>query len=75
MFLPEDQIIRQGEDGMDMYFISTGDCVVTVRDTQRNETTVRLLGRGNFFGVILYKHNENVLGNCSLHTMQKNGLR
>ena len=34
-----------------MYFIATGDCVVTVRDLQREEEEVGNLGRGNFFGV------------------------
>ena len=51
VFLPEDQIIRQGEEGKEMYFIATGDCVVTVRDLMREEEEVRMLGRGDFFGV------------------------
>ena len=35
VFLPEDMIVRQGEDGREMFFISTGDCIVLVKDTQR----------------------------------------
>ena len=53
VFLPEDMIIRQGEEGREMYFISTGDCIVYVKDTQRQEKAVRKLTRGDFFGVIL----------------------
>ena len=51
VFLPEDIIIRQGEDGREMYFISTGDCIVFVKDTKRQEKPVRKLTRGDFFGV------------------------
>ena len=51
VFLPEDHIIRQGDEGREMFFIATGDCVVTVKDTHREESVVRMLGRGNFFGV------------------------
>ena len=51
VFLPEDMIIRQGEDGKEMFFIATGDCIVLVKDTKRQENPVRRLGRGNFFGV------------------------
>ena len=40
-----------------MYFIATGDCVVTVRDLHRHETDVRILSRGDFFGVNLIKMN------------------
>ena len=51
VFLPEDMIIRQGEEGREMYFISTGDCIVFVKDTKRQEKAVRTLTRGDFFGV------------------------
>ena len=51
VFLPEDKIMRQGEEGRYMYFIATGDCLVQVKDTRRVEYNVRTLGRGHFFGV------------------------
>ena len=51
VFLPEDMIVRQGEEGREMYFISTGDCIVLVKDTKRQEKAVRKLTRGDFFGV------------------------
>ena len=35
VFLPEDMIIRQGEEGREMFFIATGDCSVYVRDAMR----------------------------------------
>ena len=71
VFLPEDQIIRQGEEGKEMFFISTGDCVVSVRDTQRVENTVRLLGRSNFFGVNIVDNSFSV-GNFALYGVQPN---
>ena len=51
VFLPEDKIIRQGEEGREMYFIATGDCLVRVKDMRRVEHNVRSLSRGHFFGV------------------------
>ena len=51
VFLPEHKIVRQGEEGKDMFFIATGDCLVQVKDTRRIESNVRTLGRGHFFGV------------------------
>ena len=51
VFLPEDMIIRQGDEGREMFFIATGDCIVLVKDTKRNEKVVRNLVRGDFFGV------------------------
>ena len=35
VFLPEDIIVRQGEEGKHMYFITRGDCLVQVKDTRR----------------------------------------
>ena len=64
VYLPEDMIIRQGEDGREMFFIATGDCIVTVKDTKRCKQTVRQLGRGDFFGVSLCL--VIGLGDCSL---------
>ena len=31
VFLPEDHILRQGDEGREMFFIATGDCVVLVK--------------------------------------------
>ena len=59
VFLPEDKIIRQGEEGKDMYFIATGDCLVMVRDTKRQEKIVRKLNRGKFFGVRAHSPNPS----------------
>ena len=65
VFLPEDHIIRQGDEGRDMFFIATGDCVVMVKDTHRQESVVRMLGRGNYFGVT--ENADEVVGNLTMH--------
>ena len=64
VFLPEDMIIRQGEEGRDMYFITRGDCQVQIKDTRRVEHNVRTLSRGHFFGVSII--NVTCLGNRTL---------
>ena len=53
VFLPEDMIIRQGEEGRDMFFIASGSCIVYVKDTKRVERAVSMLVRSDFFGVSL----------------------
>ena len=68
VFLPEDMIIRQGEEGREMYFISTGDCIVYVKDTRRYEQAVRRLERGDFFGVRVFKITN--LGNRNMFELQ-----
>ena len=57
VFLPEDMIIRQGEEGSEMFFIATGDCSVFVKDTMRNERFVQTLARGDFFGEVAMSRN------------------
>lgn len=50
---PEEEIIKQGEIGHGMYYISQGDCTINVKD--RFSTThyaVRLLVEGDHFGEI-----------------------
>ena len=64
VFLPEDIIMRQGEEGKHMYFITRGDCLVQVKDTRRVEYSVRTLSRGSFFGVSI--QNAKCLGNRTL---------
>ena len=51
VFLPEDMVVRQGEEGNEMFFIASGDCQVSVKDSHREEIFVRNLSRGRFFGV------------------------
>ena len=65
VFLPEDMIIRQGEEGREMYFISTGDCIVYVKDTRRHEQAVRRLERGDFFGVRVFLLPNKEIAVCS----------
>ena len=61
VFLPEDIIMRQGEEGRDMYFITRGDCQVQIKDTRRVVRNVRTLSRGNFFGVYIRRLNSRKL--------------
>jgi len=50
---PENVIIKQDDEPDNMYFISTGDCAVNVRDQSREElVAVRLLVEGDHFGEI-----------------------
>jgi F-box/leucine-rich repeat protein 7 len=50
---PEEVIMKQGEKGNDMYFISQGDCIVNVRDDQMREKVAhKLLVEGDYFGDI-----------------------
>ena len=54
VFLPEDMIVRQGEEGRDLFFIASGECIVLVKDTRRIERAVNKLVRSDFFGVRTY---------------------
>ena len=73
VFLPEDIIMRQGEEGKHMYFITRGDCLVQVKDTRRTEHNVRTLSRGHFFGV--YIKIANYLGNRSIQERETYRIR
>ena len=73
VFLPEDMIIRQGEVGDEMYFVSTGDCIVLVRDTKWQEKVVKKLTRGDFFGVSFAIH--NIVGNRNLFQLPEDCYR
>ena len=46
-------IISEGDDAYEMFFIQTGDCIVNIRDHNlRQATAVRLLTEGSIFGEI-----------------------
>lgn len=47
---PEDEIIRQGQQANEMYFLSTGECVVMVKDRYKKFNQERILKHGDFFG-------------------------
>lgn len=47
---PEDEIIRQGQTADEMYFLSTGECVVMVKDRYKVFNQERIIKPGDFFG-------------------------
>jgi CRP-like cAMP-binding protein len=50
---PEEDIIKQGDLNSNMYFISTGDCAVNIRDHMNVEhIAIKLLVDGEHFGEI-----------------------
>lgn len=49
-FPPEDEIIRQGEVADSMYFLSTGECVVMIKDRFKKMHQERILKPGDLFG-------------------------
>ena len=63
VFLPEDMVVRQGEEGHEMFFIASGDCQVSVKDSHREDSFVRNLTRGRFFGVS--QGGQNRVGNIA----------
>lgn len=52
MYDPEEVIIRQGQLAQNLYFISKGECEVTVSDENREDTFVRIITPGEYFGEI-----------------------
>lgn len=52
MYDPEEVIIRQGQLANQLFFISKGECEVTVADENRNDTFVQILCPGCYFGEI-----------------------
>jgi len=53
MYVPENEILKQGEDGQGLFFVSNGDCIVNVRDQSGyDHNLLRLLVQGDHFGEI-----------------------
>ena len=50
LFLPEDEICVQGEEGENLYFISKGECEVYVRDQSKRDKYIAELKTGEYFG-------------------------
>lgn len=57
-FLPEDSIIKQGEDGDDLYFLSQGECECIVTDENSEPHMIDILSPGAMFGEI------SIISNC-----------
>ena len=52
LYLPEDEIIRQGEVGTNFFVLAKGDCDVFIKDPNKKERLVRLLRPGSLFGEV-----------------------
>jgi CRP-like cAMP-binding protein len=52
LFMPEENIVRQSEEGKSIFFISRGECDVFVIDNLRNERHTKVLIKGDFFGEV-----------------------
>lgn len=75
--VPEEEIITQGDEGLDMFFLSKGDCVVVVKNEVGNMSILdKLITPGEHFGEIslIYKckrtstvlsRNYNTMGRLS----------
>ena len=59
MYDPEEIIIRQGELGSRLYFLSLGECEVTVSDENREDTFCRIVTPGQYFGEIALIQSQN----------------
>jgi hypothetical protein len=49
--LPEDEIIKQNEEGTYLYFLAKGDCEVFVLTESKQEVKANTLSPGSIFGV------------------------
>ena len=75
--VPEEEIISQGDEGLDMFFLCKGDCVVVIKhDTGLISVLPKLITIGDHFGEIslIYKckrtstvmsRNYNTMGRLS----------
>ncbi|CAI2367564.1 unnamed protein product [Moneuplotes crassus] len=52
LFLPENKIITQNQEGDMMYFIAHGQCDVTVLTEKQKEVHVSTINEGDFFGEV-----------------------
>ena len=52
LYMPEDEIVRQGEAGINLFVLAKGDCDVWVKDLDRKDCLVRILRPGNIFGEV-----------------------
>jgi CRP-like cAMP-binding protein len=50
--MPEENIVRQNEEGKSIFFISRGECDVFVIDNLREERHTKVLIKGDFFGEV-----------------------
>ena len=52
LYMPEDRIVSQGEQGDSLFLIAKGECSVSVIDHMRRNHHVRKLKQGEYFGEV-----------------------
>ena len=52
LYLPEDIIITQGQQGSNFMFIANGDCQVWVKDHLKTNVYISTLVQGDYFGEV-----------------------
>ena len=52
LFLPENKIITQNQEGECMYFIAHGECDVTVFIEKQKEIYISTIKEGDYFGEV-----------------------
>lgn len=57
IYMPEEYVVSQGEQGKEMYFIAKGECSVFVKDKRKTQQFVRTLSEGDIFGEIALINN------------------
>lgn len=52
IFMPEAEIISEGDSAGHLYFLSKGDCEVLIKDERKKDQISRYLSAGHIFGEI-----------------------
>ena len=52
IYQPEEEVVRQGENTTDVYFIAKGGCEVSIQDANNQKEIVNTLEAGNLFGEV-----------------------
>ncbi len=80
-FAPGELILRQGEDGNSMYFVTAGQVRITFAGSDRMEREVAVIGPGEFFGEasLLTGEARNAsavtITRVDCYQLEKNGLQ
>ena len=64
--MPEADIINEGDPSDTLYFLSTGDCEVLIKDERKWDQLARYLSSGQIFGEIglIYRCNRTATIKC-----------
>lgn len=59
LFMPEDLIIKEGEEAQHLFLLSKGSCEVYQNNVHENETKIGKINQGDIFGEIaLISHSK-----------------